>query len=204
MNTLGRNIDGVQTNKTSALILLNTIPIKEGELITIRYNTPTGQVDSLLALGVADGVGPKYYSLVSDQSCPVIYSILTSRPDISQMIYGAVYLVYDEETDQYKRWFTADGESCEEDLVDNFYFMNLEDRCYYYYDPAKFLIKIPEPENLWGGGVELGELKKEIDDLKNNSSSLNERLTKLEEGSNLSSLLERIETLEIKQSWKNI
>lgn len=82
----------IHENKSSALVALNTVVISEGEVLKIRYKTSKGNVDALIAVGVKDGVGPSCYTLVSDQSIPIITSILDSRPDVSDVVYGAIYI----------------------------------------------------------------------------------------------------------------
>lgn len=80
------------SNKSSTLVVLDTVSIREGELLNIRYNTDSGSIDSLVAVGIKDGVGPDCHTMASDQSIPLVNSITDVRPDVSDMISGAIYL----------------------------------------------------------------------------------------------------------------
>lgn len=129
-------------NKASALVVLNTLTIQEGEVLKIKYYTETGKIDSLIAIGVKSGVGPSCYTLVSDQSIPVITSILDYRPDVSDMISGAIYLYNDSRSNNYLRFYHLNGDLHEEEITENFYFTNLDDGMYYYFDSTKGAQKI--------------------------------------------------------------
>lgn len=129
-------------NKASALVVLNTLTIKEGEILKIKYYTSSGQEDSLVAIGIGNGVGPSYYTLVSDQSIPLITSILDYRPDVSDMVSGAIYLFNDSASNNYFKYYHLNGDLIEEEITENFYFTNLEDMKYYYFDSTKGAQKI--------------------------------------------------------------
>lgn len=129
-------------NKASALVVLNTLTIKEGEILKIKYYTSSGQEDSLVAIGIGNGVGPSYYTLVSDQSIPLITSILDYRPDVSDMVSGAIYLFNDSASNNYLKYYNLNGNLIEEEITENFYFTNLEDTKYYYFDSTKGAQKI--------------------------------------------------------------
>lgn len=129
-------------NKASALVVLNTLTIQEGEILKINYYTETGKIDSLIAIGVKSGVGPSCYTLVSDQSIPVITSILDYRPDVSDMVSGAIYLYNDSRSNNYLKFYHLSGDLHEEEITENFYFTNLDDGMYYYFDSTKGAQKI--------------------------------------------------------------
>ena len=129
---LGRGV--THKNKASALVVLNTLTIKEGEVLKIKYETPTGNIDSLIAVGIRDGVGPSCYTLVSDQNIPLITEILDYRPDVSETISGAIYLYNDPRSNKYFKYFHIGNDIVEEEIKENFYFTNLGDGKYYYFD----------------------------------------------------------------------
>ena len=135
-------LDVTHKNKASALVVLNTLTIKEGEILKIKYYTSSGQEDSLVAIGIGNGVGPSYYTLVSDQSIPLITSILDYRPDVSDMVSGAIYLFNDSASNNYLKYYHLNGDLIEEEITENFYFTNLEDMKYYYFDSTKGAQKI--------------------------------------------------------------
>lgn len=124
-------------NKTSALVALNTSSVQENEVLNFKYYTESGRVDSLVAVGLRDGVGPDTYTMVSDQTIPIITSVLDYRPDVSETISGAVYLYDDPRSNQYLRYYHLSGSVVEEEITESFYFTNLEDGCFYYFDATK-------------------------------------------------------------------
>lgn len=132
----------IQNNKSSALVALNTMTIVKDEVIKINYYTESGAIDSLVAIGTKSGVGPFCYTLISDQTIPCITSILDYRPDVSDMISGAIYLFNDPKSNDYLIFYEIDGDFHEEEITENFYFTNLEDGMYYYFDSTKGAQKI--------------------------------------------------------------
>ena len=124
----------IYQNKSSALIALNLLKIQEGELLKIKYETPSGEIDSLVAVGVKDGMGPSCYTLISDQSIPLITAILDYRPDVSDTISGSIYLYNDPNSNNYFKYYHLDGDIVEEEITEGFYFTNLDDKKYYYFD----------------------------------------------------------------------
>lgn len=132
----------VYSNKASALVALNTMTVEEGEILKINYYKTSDKIDSLVAIGVKTGVGPSFYTLVSDQSIPVITSILDYRPDVSDMISGAIYLYNDPNSNNYLKFYHLNGDLHEEEITENFYFTNLDDELYYYFDSTKGAQKI--------------------------------------------------------------
>lgn len=117
----------VMSNKSSALVVLNTLSVKEGEILNIRYTTDSGSIDSLVAVGIKDGVGPDCYTMVSDQSIPLVNSITDVRPDVSDMISGTIYLFHDTLEEKYQLLFLSGSSILEKDLTEDLYFTNIEE-----------------------------------------------------------------------------
>lgn len=87
----------IQPNKASALIALGTTKMVDGEIYKVRYINSFGNLDCLIALGTGDGVGPNFYTLLSDRGMFLVTSIVSSLPDISRGIFGEVYLLVSPE-----------------------------------------------------------------------------------------------------------
>lgn len=141
----------VMSNKSSALVVLNTLSVKEGEILNIRYTTDSGSIDSLVAVGIKDGVGPDCYTMVSDQSIPLVNSITDVRPDVSDMISGTIYLFHDTLEEKYQLLFLSGSFIIEKDLTEDFYFTNIEDGKYYFFDSDKQRL-VDVSANLSSGG----------------------------------------------------
>lgn len=137
-------VELVYENKDSALIALNLINHTEGEVIQIKYKNSSGLLDSLVAMGVSDGVGPENYTLMSDESLPLITSILDEVPDVSEVVTGAVY-VYHTTGGSYHLYYIVDDSRHDEEVSSSFYFRCLEDNKFYYIDNSrKVLVDISE------------------------------------------------------------
>lgn len=87
----------IQPNKASALIALGTAQMVDGEIYKVRYINSFGNLDCLIALGTGDGVGPNFYTLLSDRGMFLVTSIVSSLPDISKAVFGEVYLLVTSE-----------------------------------------------------------------------------------------------------------
>ena len=144
----------VMSNKSSALVVLNTLSVKEGEILNIRYTTDSGSIDSLVAVGIKDGVGPDCYTMVSDQSIPLVNSITDVRPDVSDMISGTIYLFHDTLEEKYQLLFLSGSSIIEKDLTEDFYFTNIEDGKYYFFDSDKQKLVDVSANLSSGGGAE--------------------------------------------------
>lgn len=144
----------VMNNKSSALVVLNTLSVKEGEILNIRYTTDSGSIDSLVAVGIKDGVGPDCYTMVSDQSIPLVNSITDVRPDVSDMISGTIYLFHDTLEEKYQLLFLSGSSIIEKDLTEDFYFTNIEDGKYYFFDSDKQRLVDVSANLSSGGGAE--------------------------------------------------
>lgn len=90
-------MENIQPNKSSALIALGIMRMTEGEIYKIQYINSFGQIDCLVALGIGDGVGPDYYTIISDGSEFLVNKIVTSLPDISDAVFGSVFLLTTED-----------------------------------------------------------------------------------------------------------
>lgn len=149
--------DQVYENRTSALIKLNITPIEPGVGYSFRYKTNyQDRVDTIFALGVASGQGPTCYSIVSDQSIPIVADIVKGYPDISQVVYGEVYLLIEtigggeeeyedgeivvntQEEEHYEYYFLSIGRDLgfTKTKIDySMYLHNNKNRKMYYLDP---------------------------------------------------------------------
>lgn len=167
-------------NRTSALIKLNITEMEPGTSYIFRYKSGN-KIDSLFALGTARGQGPGCYSLVSDQSIPVIADIVFEYPDVSQVLYGEVYLLVEHATrnEDYEEnglFITVTHEEeisfaliqINEDLTMTripidypMYFSCTSDKKFYYADPVKGFI-VDVSYNI----LQAGEVKKMVEQLE--------------------------------------
>ena len=129
--------EAVHKNKSSALVVLNTLSWKEGEFLSIKYQTPTGKIDSMVGVGLKDGVGSDCYTLISDRSIPCITAILNYIPDISEMITGSIFIFNDPGSNEYWKCYHREGELVKEEITESFYFTCLDDDQYYYFDSTR-------------------------------------------------------------------
>lgn len=167
----------VYENRTSALIRLNIIEMEPGVSYSLKYRSGN-KIDSLFALGTASGQGPGCYSLVSDQSIPSVADIVFEYPDISQVLYGEVYLLVEGTTRNES--YEEDGLIIQVDIEEEvtfsllqinedksitktvinyrMYFSNTADKKIYYVDPDKnFLVDVSL--NLYGSTELVNKIK---------------------------------------------
>lgn len=102
-------IDSVQPNKSSALVALGLTTMTNGELYKVKYLNSFGQVDCLVALGIGEGVGPDYYTIISDGGEFLVTRVVSSLPDISEAVFGAVFLLVDD-SGIYRCHLSEEGE----------------------------------------------------------------------------------------------
>ena len=168
----------IYENRTSALIRLNIISMEPGVSYSLRYKSGINKIDTLLALGTANGQGPSCYSLISDQSMPVISDIIFEYPDVSEVLYGEVYLLVEGATRNES--YEEEGLIIQVDIQEEvtfsliqinedksttkipldycMYFSCSADKKLYYLDPSKnFLVDVSM--NLYGSRDVLDKLK---------------------------------------------
>lgn len=93
-----------------ALVYLNNIPHKKGQPVMLLYCIDENNVDSILALGIEDGVGPDSYKIISVSGIKVISGIITSEeelPDSSTLVNSETY-VYRETITNDLYWIFLD------------------------------------------------------------------------------------------------
>lgn len=171
-------------NRTSALIKLNITMMEPGTLYILRYTNSGNKVDSLFALGTASGHGPNCYSLISDQSMPTIADIVFEYPDVTEVLYGEVYLLVENATrnDDYEEngltitvtsgvepsfslvQINEDSTMAVTPLSYAMFFSCTADQKYYYVDPVKKSL-IDVSYNLF----QAGEVMNRIENLEENA-----------------------------------
>ena len=93
-----------------ALVYINNIPHKKGQPVMLLYCIDENNVDSILALGIEDGVGPDSYKIISVSGIKVISGIITSEeelPDSSTLVNSETY-VYRETITNDLYWIFLD------------------------------------------------------------------------------------------------
>lgn len=87
----------ISNSLKDAIIFLNSQKIEEGKLYSKRYfsNKEKSKVDVVLALGVLSGVGSECYSIISRSGKIIVWDIVTTLPDVSEVTQGQLYIYWD-------------------------------------------------------------------------------------------------------------
>lgn len=134
-----RNSDtNVQKNINSAQIANNISQRTQGDIISTEYYTSSGRIDSLVSVGVKNGVGPESYSLISWNNTLLITDVLNdiSDIDVSELVFGQVYLIGTTQLFKINR----DKSKEVTNITESFYFVNLKTLKLYYLDHDKDII----------------------------------------------------------------
>lgn len=91
-----RNLE-IAESREIAVNLLNTIEIKYGEPIVVKYyKNSNKEVDIVFAIGISDGIGPEYYKIISIGGLMTVNDVVTELPDVTQLVHGERYIYVDE------------------------------------------------------------------------------------------------------------
>ncbi|MCF0116093.1 MAG: hypothetical protein HUJ56_12155, partial [Erysipelotrichaceae bacterium] len=82
-------------NKASALIWLNIQSFSEGEIKIVGYKIGETRKDIMMAVGIANGMGPDFYRVIIDKGVLVVAEVLDYMPDPYYVALNQRYLVRD-------------------------------------------------------------------------------------------------------------
>lgn len=98
-------------SKEEALVFLNRIPHTPGQPVMVTYRLTDTDTDTMLALGISDGVGPDHYRLMGASGTRVVSGIIGSSvelPDSTSLTNGQTYL-YKEPATGLLYWIYLEG-----------------------------------------------------------------------------------------------
>jgi len=82
----------IEESKDIALIRLDTIQHIVGQPVMINYYATNGDLETITAIGVKDGVGRDCYSIVSTSKESIVNNVYEELPDVSELVHGARYI----------------------------------------------------------------------------------------------------------------
>ena len=86
----------IESSYNVAIIKLNDFSHVPGQPVLVRYYDSLGRVNSILALGIADGPGKENYTIVSNGEIEPVTGVYSTRlPDASSLVNNEVYVCYD-------------------------------------------------------------------------------------------------------------
>ena len=120
-------------SRVIAVVHLNTIEHVFGKPVMVNYYKPNREVDTIVAIGIKDGVGPDCYSIVSEGGKLYVGGVYEELPDVSSLIHNIPYVA--KVNGQWKLVYINDenavrlvGELDPDDII-----FNLENGHDYYY-----------------------------------------------------------------------
>lgn len=89
----------VKDSREIAVLALNLRNHAFGELSMVRYyvDKEKTEIDTVVAIGIKNGVGPDCYKIITLGGGNIITGILTEAPDISSLVHGEIYIYLDPE-----------------------------------------------------------------------------------------------------------
>lgn len=135
----------IAKDRSIAILKLNKLTHYEGQPVMVKYWSKPDKVDTLLALGIKDGIGEDCYKIISLSGLELVRGVVSSLPDISLLTHGELYLYRDPEN-VWNYVYASDGIRVVEPIV------NLE--------PTTFVSIKDKFRWFWDGS---GKLKREDD-----------------------------------------
>lgn len=86
----------VERDRHIAILRLNTAEHLTGQPVMVRYYTESGEIDTIFAIGIKDGIGADCYKVISMGGVELVWDVVTELPDISSLVHGELYLYRDE------------------------------------------------------------------------------------------------------------
>lgn len=125
----------VAENRAVAILKLNKITHYVGQPVMVKYYAATDKIDTILALGIKDGIGEDCYKLISLGGLELIRDVVTDLPDVSLLVHGELYL-YQDETNAWNYVYEVDSERIVEKIenLSPTVFVNIEDRYRWFWD----------------------------------------------------------------------
>lgn len=88
----------IESSYDVAKIKLNNYNHAVGQPVLVRYYNGQGRVNSILAVGILDGIGPEHYTIISNGEIEPVSCVYNTRwPDSSVLVNDEVYVCYDDE-----------------------------------------------------------------------------------------------------------
>lgn len=148
---ISRN-QNIARDRSIAILKLNRLTHYEGQPVMVRYysNPNNRKVDTLLALGIKNGIGEDCYKIISLSGLDLVRGVVKTLPDISLLIHGELFLYVNPEG-VWNYVYALENERVVEPII------NLE--------PTTFVCIEDKFRWFWDGS---GKLKRE-DDFKTNN-----------------------------------
>lgn len=82
----------VEENIGIAMIKLGRLNHVTGQPVIVNYYKENKTVDTILAIGTKNGVGPDCYSIISTSGVTAVNRVLPELPDVSELVNGETYI----------------------------------------------------------------------------------------------------------------
>lgn len=131
---ISRN-QNIAKDRSIAILKLNKLTHYEGQPVMVKYWSNSGKIDTLLALGIKDGIGEDCYKIISLSGLELVRGVVNTLPDVSLLVHGELYLYRNPE----KIWnyvYASDGIRVVEPItnLEPTTFVNIKDKFRWFWD----------------------------------------------------------------------
>lgn len=75
-----------------AVIHLNSFRHEKGQPVMVPYQKNNGKIDTIVAIGLKEGVGPDCYSIISEGGKLYVAGVYEELPDVSSLVHNVPYV----------------------------------------------------------------------------------------------------------------
>lgn len=112
--------NSIQKNRELAVLSLNLYQHSFGELVMVRYfnNPEQTEIDTVVTIGIKNGVGPDCHRIISLSGGNIITKIVRELPDISSLVHGEIYIYLDPDDENKPKYvYEVNGEKIVEEIT---------------------------------------------------------------------------------------
>lgn len=82
----------IQDSRLLAVVHLNSFRFEKGMPVMVPYKKGNGKIDTIVAIGLANGVGPDNYSIISEGGKLYVAGVYEELPDVSSLVHNVPYV----------------------------------------------------------------------------------------------------------------
>lgn len=84
----------IERDRTIAVLRLNDAYHRVGQPQVVRYYDANGDIDSVFAIGIKEGIGEDCYKIVSLGGVQVVRDVVYDPADVAEVVHGETYIYY--------------------------------------------------------------------------------------------------------------
>ena len=161
------SLEEIANSLKEAILFLNTTEIKVGKVYMKRYLAfgSRTKVNVVVAVGISDGIGESCYKIISEAGKIVVWDIVNSLPDVSDVLNGQIYIYVNETREQNYLVYIKTGTRIVEPIQFPIIVLSTKDNRLYYASSKTVVDIYDHLENCLDMDLRLIELEKKVDEL---------------------------------------